>query len=447
MPEYRTSPAPSAEMPRGIPYIVGNEAAERFSYYGMRTILVVFMTRYLMGKDGELAPMDEEDAKSYYHLFLSAAYFFPLLGAILSDVFLGKYRTIIGLSIVYCLGHLALAVDQTRLGLAVGLGAIAIGSGGIKPCVSAHVGDQFGAMNKGLLTKVYAWFYFSINLGAFISSLLTPWLLEDLGPHVAFGVPGALMLIATWVFWLGRRKFVHIPPGGRVFLTETLSSAGLVVMRRLGAIYIFVAVFWSLYDQTGSAWVLQAERMDLKWLGIEWLPAQIQAVNPILVLILIPLFTYVVYPALNSVYPLSSTRKMAIGFFVMIPSFLITAWIESRISAGDKPSIGWQFLAYVFLTGAEVMVYQTGLEFSYTQAPRRMKSFIMSFFLLTVSLGNAFTALVNSLIQRPDGTSRLEGVWYHLFFAGLMGVAAALFLFVIRGYRERAFLQGEDETN
>src|SRR6185369_927246 len=125
-------------MPPGIPFIVGNEAAERFSYYGMRTILVVFMTKYLLDSSGQLAPMDESMAKSYYHALVGANYFFPIVGALIADAWLGKYRTILLLSLVYCLGHLALALDETRTGLLLGLTLVAVGAGGIKPCVSAH---------------------------------------------------------------------------------------------------------------------------------------------------------------------------------------------------------------------------------------------------------------------------------------------------------------------
>ena len=153
----------SIKYPKGIPYIIGNELAERFSYYGMRAILVVFMTQHLMSS-GKLNPMSENEATTYYHLFSMANYFFPIVGAILSDVIWGKYKTIISLSIVYVLGHLALAIDESRLGLTIGLTLIAIGAGGIKPCVSAHVGDQFEEKNKSLLENIFGYFYFSINL-------------------------------------------------------------------------------------------------------------------------------------------------------------------------------------------------------------------------------------------------------------------------------------------
>src|SRR5690606_20902579 len=107
----------------------------------------------------------------------------------------------------------------------------------IKPCVSAHVGEQFGLKNQSLLSKVFSWFYFSINLGAVLSQVLTPLLLKHYGPHIAFGVPGVLMAIATVTFWAGRRRFAHIPPGGKRFLQETTSKEGLTVMLRLIIIY------------------------------------------------------------------------------------------------------------------------------------------------------------------------------------------------------------------
>jgi len=440
-PAYRTAPVASPALPPGIPYIVGNEAAERFSFYGMRAILVVFMSHHLMGPDGAARPMSEADATSYYHLFTSAAYFFPLLGALLSDALLGKYRTIVSLSIVYCLGHLALALDDTRLGLAIGLSLIAVGSGGIKPCVSAHVGDQFGATNQHLLPRVFGWFYFAINLGAFVSSLLTPWLLAHYGPGIAFAVPGVLMLAATWVFWLGRRRFVHVPPGGRAFVRDVFSPTGLRTAAKLLVIYAFVAVFWALYDQTGSTWVLQAAHMDRRFLGVDWFPAQIQAVNPVLILLMIPLFSRLVYPAIDRVFPLTPLRKIGIGFFVSVVAFLVPAWIELRIAAGAQPNIRWQLLAYVLLTAAEVFVSITCLEFSYTQAPRTMKSLVMSLFLASVALGNLFTSWVNYAIQTPDGGSRLSGVAYYLFFAGLMFITAIAFIAVARRYRAETHLQ------
>jgi POT family proton-dependent oligopeptide transporter len=443
MNNYLTAPRTSKKMPKGIPYIIGNELAERFSFYGMKCILIIFMTKYLMDSSGALAPMNKEDATYWYHLFTSAVYFTPLIGAIIADAFFGKYKTILALSIVYCLGHLALAMDETRLGLTLGLTLISIGAGGIKPCVSAHVGDQFGKTNSHLLEKIFSWFYLSINLGAFISTILTPFLLVKYGPAVAFGVPGGLMLVATWVFWLGRKVFIHIPAGGMGFIRETFSKTGIKSISRLFIIYLFVAVFWALFDQTGSTWVLQAENLNRYWLGVHWLPSQIQAINPIMILVFAPLFAYFLYPKMGKYFEVTPLRKISVGLFLAVPSFIIIGMVQSWLDAGQTPSIAWQVVAYAILTAAEVLVSITCLEFSYTQAPNKMKSLIMGFFMLSVSIGNIFTAMVNAFIQNPDGSSKLEGASYFYFFAGTMMVTSILFLLVLKYYKPKTYLHEE----
>jgi len=236
--KYLTAPLPSKKMPAGIPYILTNEAAERFSFYGNRCILVFFMTHLLKSAAGQLDPMTPEQSKFWFHLFVSAVYFTPLIGALLSDIWLAKYRTIIFFSIIYCFGFFAITIDHTRLGLGVGLILIALGSGVIKPCVSANVGDQFGRTNQHLMPKIYSWFYFAINLGAFISNALVPELLRWYGPTIAFGTPCCFMVIATIAFWMGHKKFVHIPRGGIGFVKECFSGEGLRAIGKLCIIYL-----------------------------------------------------------------------------------------------------------------------------------------------------------------------------------------------------------------
>jgi len=385
---YLNHPLEQKGFPSGLPYIVANEAAERFSFYGMRTILVVFMTQYLLSSNGQLAVMSEHDAKGWYHLFVSAVYLTPLLGAVIADLWWGKYRTIIFLSLIYCAGHLTLAIDDTRLGLAIGLGLIALGAGGIKPCVSAHLGDQFGQTNRSLISRAFAWFYMSINIGAFVSTLLTPWLLHNYGAGWAFGIPGVLMGLATLFFWLGRYKFVHIAPTGPQLFPELIKGENLRIMGRLGILYLFVAIFWSLFDQTGSSWVLQAKEMDRYLLGMEILPAQIQAANPLLIILLIPVFSYVIYPGLDKIFHLTSLRKIAIGFFLAALAFSVTSLAQEKIDAGQLPSIAWQLFSYLLLTSAEVMVSITALDWCRTLSGKSFSQ--TSFFKSRSSIGGRY---------------------------------------------------------
>ena len=440
---FLTAPQKTDKMPPGIPYIVGNEAAERFNFYGLKAILVIFMTQYLRDRSGALAPMNANEANGWYHLFVATNYFFPALGAIIADAFWGKYNTIIRISFIYCLGCLALAFDNTRMGLTVGLGLIALGAGGIKPCVSAHVGDQFGASNQHLLARAFGWFYFAVNFGSFFSISLTPVLLKNYGPGWAFGVPAGLMLLATFVFWTGRYKFIHIPPKGKSFFRETFNRESLTAMGRLAILFVFVAVFWSLWDQSGGEWVLQAENMDRHFLGFELLSSQMQAVNAIMILAFIPLFQYVIYPVLNRIWTLTHLRKIGLGIFTIGVSFLVSAWIETRLSTGVKLSIGWQLPAYALLTAGEVMASITALEFAYTQAPKHLKAIVQALYLLSISAGNLFTALVHYFIANPDGTTKLHGAAYYNFFAVLSMVAAVIFAFVALRYRPVTYLQDE----
>ncbi|TWT48431.1 POT family MFS transporter [Botrimarina hoheduenensis] len=449
---YRTTPDPQeTRMPRGVPYIVGNEAAERFSFYGMRTILYVFMTEHLTSIGGESAVMDIRDATIWQHNFMTAAYFFPLLGAFLCDTLLGKYRTILWLSILYCVGHAVMAlVDLPHLtGVAPqaalwwALALIAFSTGGIKPCVSAHVGDQFGAGNQRLMSRVYLWFYFSINLGATASTLLTPELLRNFGPGVAFGVPGVLMAIATLVFWLGRNEYVHVPPAGIGFFREALSREGIGAVAKLIPLFLLLAVFWCLFDQTTSTWVEQAKNMDRNVFGYEIEASAHQAANPILVMLLIPLFTQVVYPLVERRLTLTPLRRIGVGLAIAPFSYFIIAGIQSQIDAGATPHLSWQTLAYVVITASEVLLSVTALEFAYTQAPPKMKSFVTGIYWLSVALGNEMIVLVNSYIkeQQAAGSVVLEGADYFRFFAYAMSVTALIYLVWAATYRGSAYLQ------
>jgi POT family proton-dependent oligopeptide transporter len=450
-----------AKFPSQIKYIIGNEACERFSYYGMRAILVVFMTTALK--------MSEPKSKEIYHLFAAGCYLTPLLGAWIADRIWGKYNTILYLSLFYCLGHAALAIWENQFGLYLGLTLIAFGSGGIKPCVSAHVGDQFDDTNKSLLNRVYDVFYFSINFGAFFSSLLTPWTLVKYGASVAFGIPGILMAIATVIFWMGRKQYTIVPAAskdGEAGFIAILSYAirnygkkktgesfldvararytaeeveGAKAALSIFKVFITVSVFWALFDQNGSSWVLQAEKMDLMVWGYKVEASQLQAANPIMVMLLIPLFSYVIYPLVAKLgIAVTPLRKMSVGMVMAALSFVFIGMIQVALDQGQTVNVAWQLIPYFVLTASEVMVSITGLEFAYTQAPRAMKSTIMSFWLVTVFVGNLLDAYVARI-------NVFTGSGEFFFFAGLMFAVSLIFVVTAARYKVRNFVESHTD--
>ena len=434
----------SRRWPPQVRYIVGNEACERFSFYGMRSILTAFLVDYLLLTlpIAERAPR----AKEIFHLFVTAVFFFPLLGGYLADRFWGKYNTIFWLSLLYCAGHGCLALfDDSPKGFYFGLLLIALGSGGIKSSVAAFVGDQFTAAEKALVPKVFGAFYWSINLGSFAAYLTIPKTLHHYGPRVAFGIPGILMLVATIIFRLGRPYYRELPPAvhnphsflrvvrsalalprsaaGASWLDRALSRhpreavEGTKAVFRVLKIFAFAPFFWMLFDQKASAWILQAKSMDLQIGPFTFEPSQLQFINPALVMLLVPLTTGVLYPALERTrFPFTPIRRMVAGMFMAGLSFVMVALIQMALDRGARISVLWQLGPYVALTIGEVLVSITGLEFAYTQAPREMKGTIMSLWLLTTAAGNLVVAVV-------AGLNVFSGAASFLFYATLVSLA------------------------
>ena len=392
------------KMPEGIKYIVVSEFAERFCFYGINAVLTVFLTKKL--------GMGQADATTWHSLFKTAAYFFPLVGAIVSDVFWGKFKTIISFSLIYASGCAVISLFPDQTGLLIGLTMVAFGTGGIKPCVSTNVGDQFTGKNQHLIERAFSYFYLAINAGSSISIYFCPVLLEHDMRRLTFGLPASMMFVATLVFWLGRKRFAVVPPAGKAWAREVFSKSGIRLILSLSVLYLFVACFWALWDQSnGQTWTLQAESslMDKTiFPGFKILPAQIQVVNGLFILALTPVFSFVIYPVLGKFFKMTPLRRIGLGLFTIALSFVLVGRIEARIQAGETVSVWWQILAYVILTTSEVLVSITTLEFSYKQAPLKIKSFIMALFLLSTSVGNLMTAGVNQAIIQPLHVTSVE---------------------------------------
>jgi POT family proton-dependent oligopeptide transporter len=460
--------AGESRLPRAVKYIIGNEACERFSFYGMSTILVPYMQQFL--------GWEHNRAESIYHYFVGVAYAMTVVGGWISDRFFGRYRTILWLSYGYVLGHAVLAAGDLGFrvpALFIGMTLIVIGQSGIKPNLSAFVGDQFRQDEQHLLDRVYSWFYFAINVGSATSELVTPWLLAgcafgafklcaNSATAWGFGVPGLLMAAALAIYLAGRKEYVKVPPAGRdphgflavlrTRLFEGKEAArrihgdtrveGMRSVFRIALVFLPIVAFWALYFQWGSSWFNQAEKMGRDIFGWQMESAQMESLNPILILIMVPSFAYVVYPALERAgFRMTLLRRMTIGMFIAVPAFLSAAMIQRWIEGGAHPHIAWQVIQYALISVSETMVSVTALEFAYTQAPRSMKGAIMALWFLTLGTGSLVTSLVRSNVAFASETN------YFLFWAALMLAGSIAFAVIAWLYKPVAFVAANQENN
>lgn len=481
MQETPVVPAKTGKIPRSVPFIIGNEFAERFSFYGMRSIMVVFMVSQFFSH--ETSVIAGAKANSVYHNFSTLVYATPLLGAILADWFFGKYRVILIGSVIYTIGHFLLSIfDKSLSGFEAGLVIIAFSAGAIKSCVSANVGDQFDHSNQHLMSSIYSWFYFSINAGSMVSLALIPYIYDKFGASWAFGVPGILMAFATLIFFSGRKNYVRLPPKGInkdnfVMVSFYALSCklngkakakgktgwecaeekygiekvdGIKAVWRVMAVFAFIPVFWSLWDMNGAEWVLQSQKLNLSLGVFGWtiLPSQIQTVNAFFLLAFIPIFNYGLYPLVQKLgIKLTPLRKIGFGLFVTGFSFVIIALLQEKVDAGQHPSVWWQILAFAVLSAGEVLVSITGLEYAYTQSPPSMKSTMTAIWYITYSIGSFFNSIVTTSIGNKGMFSVFTGASFFWLFVAICFGFVVVFLFVSPFIKEKAYLAADVLAN
>ncbi|XP_020500572.2 solute carrier family 15 member 1b isoform X2 [Labrus bergylta] len=370
--------------PISIFFIVVNEFCERFSYYGMRAVLVLYFKYFLK--------WDDDLATTIYHTFVAFCYLTPILGAIIADSWLGKFKTIVYLSIVYTLGQIVMAIsaihditdtnkDGTPENMSfhvalsmVGLSLIALGTGGIKPCVAAFGGDQFQDHQEKQRSTFFSIFYLSINAGSLLSTIITPMLrAQECGIYsqqkcypLAFGVPAALMVVALIVFIIGSGMYNKTAPQGNILVKvckciafaiknryrhrysqfsqrthwmdwadekyDKLLIAQVKMVVKVLFLYIPLPMFWALFDQQGSRWTLQATTMDGDFGLLTIQPDQMQTVNPILILALVPIMDSVIYPLISKCkLNFTPLKKMTVGMFLAALAFIAAALVQLQI--------------------------------------------------------------------------------------------------------------------
>ncbi len=469
--------------PRGLSTLFFTELWERFSYYGMRALLILFMTAAVA--EGGLG-FDTATAGAIYGLYTAGVYLLALPGGWVADRILGQRHAVLIGGIIIAAGHFSLAIEGLTT-FYLGLVLIVIGTGLLKPNISTMVGELYpeGGARRDAGFSI---FYMGINIGAFVAPLVCGFLGERVSWHLGFGAAGIGMTFGVVQYVLGGRflgdaGLFRDSPEARLaqarnlgfgvlvvaliasvlyFLSaagtldleiyDVASAGGVLIVslaflyflylllwgdletvekKRVGAIailFVFSALFWSGFEQAGSSLNLVAERLtDRNIMG--WLmPASwLQSTNPLFIIALAPVFAWL-WVALGSREP-SSPAKFAIGLVLLGTGFAILAWATLSASQGQQISPAWLLVTYFFHTTGELALSPVGLSTVTKLAPQRLVGQMMGIWFMSISLGNLMAGQVAGLFETLEVPALLGAV--ALTTAG-GGVVLAIFIKPIR---------------
>jgi len=475
------------KLPFALAFIIPNEFAERFCYYGFKPLIKSFCKAF-MGFTGE-------QAADTVYTFSLMCYAFPLAGAAISDSFLGKYWTIVSLSGVYVAGLVMCALAATP-GIAgqppnipstlpiLGMVLIAMGTGGIKPCVSSHGGDQFLSVQKYGLNKFYNYFYMAINAGACLTGFIVLPIkkLNCFGTEsdcfaYAWGVCAGMMAFAWIIFIVGHRWYRIVPPVGKFMPWELIKVAvsylyyastqggfagakakanevygdGMVLeMLDLGKVIFQILpapFFWMAFDQNYTSWEDQGAQMRGEltgWFGFsgDWFDSTQASniINPFFVVALAPILANYLYPMMDKQFngKFGLVQRMIAGMIFAAISFVVCAWfqgsldkncvlnVKTKVCMDKNMSVFWQLVPYAFITLGECLFSISGLNFTYTEVGKRTKASAAALWLCTSAAGSFLDKLIN-----PWWFIETEGAKVKYFYVvAAMCVGAAIVQYV-----------------
>jgi len=419
-PTTLAAPAARLRHPTGFWFIFWGELAERASYYGMRTLLALYLV--------DVLGFGTSSGAGIMQFYMAAAYLTPLLGGWIADRKLGRYWTIVLFSVPYIAGHLVLGGVQTRTGLFIALPLLALGAGAIKPNTSTLMGMMYEAEKKeALLGRAFSYFYAAINIGSAVTSLGLPLLRNRSGYGVALAVPAALMALALVFFASGRRFYPKESPG-RAVSTVKAPAIWSRQQRPVLSVFLLIAVFWFVYDQTASTWVFFArDHMNLQlWRGVSVTPDQIQGLNAVMILVLTPAFNWLwrMLRDRRGGAEVRDTDKMMLGFIIVF-FCMATMAVAGGLAGVGKVSAWWAIAATAVITMAELCISVVGLEFAFRRAAVGTKSAITAAFHFMVFVGDSFGGFIAQLYERVSPAA------YFALQAVIIAAAAVVFRVVV----------------
>ncbi|KAI9297173.1 PTR2-domain-containing protein [Neoconidiobolus thromboides FSU 785] len=491
--------------PKAVPFVTINEFGERFCYNGIKPLVFLFLAR--------VAGLKKESAKTQFHVWVSLTNLFPLIGAALSDSYFGKYNTIVVMSIIYLVGTSLLSVfsindllwDYTQSEdnfplwtILFSLYLIGIGTGGIKPCIASHGGDQFPPSHYHLLSRFFLFFFWAANIGSMFAGILSPIIKDNItcfGTKCYFASFGlcAIVLAISLTFFIFGSPFYRVIPPPKEFLpwkaiktaisarklwskapanekelyghwlnfaddlvgahfTEEIRLLGKVIVMFVPFIFFFI-----LFDQYNSEWQHQIEFMDRRiGTNLTFSTELSNYFNTILIMFLIPLFNYIIYPYLRKKnISFKLLDRMGLGYLLVLIAFIISNILQyqvdyyyNNVSHSIVPVADlevtscdgcltwvWQIPQWIILSLGEALVMPTAFEFAYSQVGTQMKASSSSLWLLSSALGNIIVSILEAILQQVDLYIRL---W---LYVGLSAFGFIVFLLLKRYY----YVYKEDE--
>jgi POT family proton-dependent oligopeptide transporter len=441
------APADFLGHPPALPYLFATEMWERFSYYGMRALLVLYMVKYVFqpgtaetviglsslrhGLETVFGPLGIQPlASQIYGLYTGLVYLTPVIGGYLADRVLGQRRTVIIGASLMAVGHFMMAFEPLLL---FALTFLILGNGAFKPNMSSQVGELYPPGDPRR-DRAYSIFYVGINLGAFLAPLVCGTLGERVGWHYGFGAAGVGMLIGLAIYLYASPK---LPPDrlSRHLADEKqpLSPEERRALWALAILFIPTSLFWATYEQQGNTIALWADQNTDRTVNLLFFTAEIpttwfQAVNPLLIFAFTPfVVAFWAYQARRATEP-STLTKMAFGCFGAAAAYLIMA-AAAAYAGPAKASWAWLFAYFVVLTLGELYISPIGLSLVSKVAPARHLAMMMGVWLATSFTGNFLAGYLGSFWSSMGKSA------FFLMIAAVAAVAGVAILLFNRPLR------------
>ncbi len=399
--------------PPGLYVLFFTEMWERFSYYGMRSLLVYYMIKHLQ--------FTQERSSEIYGLYTGFVYFTPLFGGMLADRLLGQRRTVVLGAVLMAIGHFLMAVESLFF---PALLFLILGNGAFKPNISTQVGALYAAGDHRR-DRAFSLFYMGINLGAFFSPLVCGTLGEKIGYHWGFGAAGVGMLIGLLVYLRGQK---HLAPdlvmqkkqSGRTKAAERMTREDWL---KIGAIFVMMAlciVFWSVYEQQGNTMALWADaNTDRMIFGWEMPASWFQSFNPLMIFIFVPVLNMVWSRQDHRGKEPSSIAKMGIGCILLSGGFLILIPPAMELAHNPRASLWWLTACTFMLTIGEIYLSPIGLSLVTKIAPARIVSMMMGVWFLSSFFGNYLSGYLGTFWEKMPRENFFLLMFSLSFAAGL----------------------------